>query len=244
MFNNEQDQVDWYERLKTGSAKTKDAGFEKNGYLFFKDLWDPEELYCPVPEQRGLMLYESKSKDLDRYEHKPDEIQVRGSLARYWHPQYRAIHSGIRLKLEKAIGCKLYNTYYYDRFYFAGQELTRHTDRDACEISVTVHVSTNLPEPQSKWPICIKTPDTYTDETRSEILVPGEERSVSLEPGDGMIYKGCERPHWRDPMVVPRRRKRDIILRRPETEWYYHQIFFHYVLQDGQRSHCAWDRAS
>ena len=29
----------------------------------------------------------------------------------------------------------------------------------------------------------------------------------------------------------------------PATEQYYHQIFFHYVLQDGQRAHCAWDRA-
>ena len=28
-----------------------------------------------------------------------------------------------------------------------------------------------------------------------------------------------------------------------ETETYYHQIFFHYVLQDGNRAHCAWDRA-
>ena len=30
---------------------------------------------------------------------------------------------------------------------------------------------------------------------------------------------------------------------QPEVEQYYHQIFFHYVLQDGERSHCAWDRA-
>ena len=62
-------------------------------------------------------------------------------------PQYRSIHSGIRLKLEKELGRKLYNTYYYDRFYFPGQELTKHTDRDACEISVTVNVSTNLKQP-------------------------------------------------------------------------------------------------
>ena len=44
------------------------------------------------------------------------------------------------MKLEKHIGRKLYNTYYYDRFYFPGQKLERHADRDACEISVTVHV--------------------------------------------------------------------------------------------------------
>ena len=50
----------------------------------------------------------------------------------------------------------------------------------------------------------IKTPDTYTDKTHRETLVPGENRSVVLGPGDGMIYKGCERPHWRGPMTHPR----------------------------------------
>ena len=89
----------------------------------------------------------------------------------------------------------------------------------------------------------IKTPDTFTDESKQEIDVHGENRSVILKPGDGMIYKGCERPHWRDPMPTPRRRKRDIILRRKRKEYYYHQIFFHYVLADGQRAHCAWDKA-
>ena len=235
------EQVAWQERCNTGSSKTKDAGFEKNGYLFMKNLWDPRDLFAPVPIERGQYNYWGKG--LDQFHHVPIEMQVEGSTSRYWHPQYRQIHTGIRHKLEKAIGCKLYNTYYYDRFYFPGQELTRHADRDACEISVTVHISTNLPEPESKWPICIKTPDTYKDESKSEILIPGEERSVVLEAGDGMVYKGCERPHWRDQMPVPRRRKRVMILRRPETEWYYHQIFFHYVLQDGIRAQCAWDRS-
>ena len=54
---------------------------------------------------------------------------------------------------------------------------------------------------------------------------PGEDHSVVLQAGDGMIYKGCERPHWRDPMPKPRRKKRDIILRRKDKEYYYHQIF-------------------
>ena len=55
------------------------------------------------------------------------------------------------MKLEEAIGRKLYNTYYYDRFYYPGQELTRHADRDACEISVSVHVSTNLEGKDADW---------------------------------------------------------------------------------------------
>ena len=78
--------------------------------------------------------------------HEPEENQVNGSLASYSHPQYRQIHSGIRRKLESVIGRELYNTYYYDRFYFAGQNLERHADRDACEISVSVHISSNVTE--------------------------------------------------------------------------------------------------
>ena len=82
----------------------------------------------------------------------------------------------------------------------------------------------------------------------TSVLVPGEERSCVLNPGDGMIYKGCERPHWRDEMPNPsepvtklfrnKKKKKD-----KKSEYYYHQIFFHYVLQDGERAHCAWDRS-
>ena len=219
-----EEQLQFQEQINTGTAKTKDAGFEKNGYLYLTNLWDPEELYHPLPDVRGQLNYWDKNPE--HFNHTEVEQQVEGSLARYWHPQYRTIHSQIRLKLEKFIGRKLYNTYYYDRFYFPGQELTRHADRDACEISVSVHVSTNLKGEDAKWPFWIKTPS-------------GEERSVSLEPGDGLLYKGCERPHWRNPM--PGTRKRDILFKNP---YYYHQIFFHYVLQDGQRAHCAWDKAS
>ena len=70
----------------------------------------------------------------------------------------------------------------------------------------------------------------------------GENRSVILSAGDGMIYKGCERPHWRDPM--PTEYKRTWYGKTVEKEGlYYHQVFFHYVLADGQRSHCANDMA-
>ena len=240
-----EEQVMFQERRNTGTTWSRNEKFEKNGYFFIENLWDPEELYHPVPQERGQMDY--WDTNVDHYSFTPVEQQVEGSLARYWHPQYRRIHSGVRKKLEKIIGRKLYNTYYYDRYYFPGQALTIHADRDACEISVTVHVSTNLPDNLKDWPIKIKTPDTYTDERKTTVLVPGEERSCVLNPGDGMIYKGCERPHWRDPMPAPKPRKRDWVLKKigryEEKEYYYHQIFFHYVLQDGIRSYCAGDTA-
>ena len=215
-----------------GTSWTRNEFFDTNGYLIIKNLCDPEKLFHSVPKERGLFNWRGSDK-LDKFTYQEIETQVNGSVARYWHPQYRKIHSEFRLILEQVIGRKLYNTYYYDRFYFPGQELKKHTDRPACEISVTIHVSTNIKE---SWPIWIKTPDTFEDKTMKTLITSGENRSVHLEAGDGMIYKGCERPHWRDPMpgLLESKINKDESL-------YYHQIFFHYVLQDGIRAHYAWD---
>jgi hypothetical protein len=204
--------------MKNTTSWTHNEYFDENGYFLVKGLYDPQKLYHTVPEERGQINFYGS---VDKFQHIEEESQVNGSLARYSHPQYKEAHSQIRIKLESILGRKLNNTYYYDRFYFPEQELTKHIDRDACEISVTVHISTSIKE---AWPICIETPD-------------GRNVSLDLEPGDGMIYKGCERPHWREPM--PGKKK---------TWWnkkedYYHQIFFHYVLSDGERVHCSFDAA-
>tara|TARA_R100000388_G_scaffold34937_2_gene27152 strand:+ start:148 stop:843 length:696 start_codon:yes stop_codon:yes gene_type:complete len=217
-----------------GTSWTRNEFFDTNGYLVIKNLCDPKKLFHPVPKERGLFNWKGSDK-LDKFTYEEVETQVNGSVARYWHPQYRKIHSEIRLILEQVIGRKLYNTYYYDRFYFPGQALIKHTDRPSCEISVTVHISTNI---QESWPIWIKTPDTFEDSTMKTVVARGEDRFIHLDAGDGMIYKGCERPHWRDPM--PGLLESNI---SGDKNLYYHQIFFHYVLQDGIRAHHAWDMA-
>ena len=227
------EQIAFQERYNSGTAWTRNDFFEKNGYLLIRNLWDPEKLYSEPPTERGQYNYYGGRTD--QFDHEPVENQVEGSTARYWHPQYRRIHSGVRKKLEGHLGRLLYNTYYYDRFYYPGQELKKHADRDACEISVTIHCSTNMKGKSAKWPVWIKTPDIYTDEKKTKVLVSGENVSMILNPGDGMVYKGCERPHWREPLPPPKR--------KTKGEAYYHQIFFHYVLQDGYRAHCAWDRS-
>jgi hypothetical protein len=60
--------------------------------------------------------------------------------------------------------------------------------------------------------------------------------SLELEPGDGVLYKGCDCLHWRDPMPG----KYPKIFSRLDNS-YYHQIFFHYVLADGYRCEFAKD---
>ncbi len=222
------DQLNQQERHCSGTSWTRHESFDRDGYLVLPALCDPEALAVPVPHQRGQVNYWGRK--LDQFSYSPDEAQVPGSLATYNRPQYREEHARVRLALEQTIGRRLYNTYYYDRFYWSGQALSKHADRDACEISVTIHVGSSLAE---SWPIWVKTPDTYADKTNREVITTGEHRSVLLQPGDAMLYKGCERPHWREPMPGDQ---------RPGMESWHHQIFMHYVLQDGVRAHCAWDR--
>lgn len=71
-------------------------------------------------------------------------------------------------------------TYTYSRVYKNGSILTKHSDRDSCEISLTLHLGGDKP-----WLIWIKTPE-------------GEDRSVKLNPGDAMMYLGTIAEHWRD----------------------------------------------
>lgn len=201
--------------------------FDRHGYMIIKNLCDPKELFTPVPEERGQIKYYGS---INLFMHDPNEMQVAGSLSRYSHPQYKEMHTKIRLILEDILGEKLYNTYYYDRFYFVGQKLVRHSDRDACEISVSVQISTNSNKP---WPFCIETSS-------------GEERFANLQDGWGLLYKGCEREHWRDALESRHSKLRKLWNKifKKEDDTYHHQIFFHYVRANGPRAHFANDSCS
>ena len=130
------------EKLHTGTSKTNNEKFEKDGYLKIENICDPEELYSPLPFLRGNYTY---GLDVNDVTHVGDDEQVPGGLSRYHYPYYRKIHKTLCKKVEDIIGKKLYPTYYFDRYYFPGQELEKHMDRPSCEISVSVHISNNLP---------------------------------------------------------------------------------------------------
>ena len=82
-------------------------------------------------------------------------------------------------KISNIVKSTLLPTYAFARLYQKGNILKKHTDRSACEVSVTVHL-----DGDTSWPIWITTPD-------------GKDVSVDLQSGDGMIYLGCIAPHWR-----------------------------------------------
>ena len=202
---------------------TNHSSFEENGYLFVPGMIvDPENLFCPVPEERGQYNYIRK----DKVVHIPEEEQVNGSLSRYNFPQYKELHFLLKKKVEKVLEMDLHPTYYFDRFYFTGQELKRHSDRPACEVSVTLQVSTNRKDP---WSIWFEKPD-------------GTESFVNMKNGDAVIYKGCEREHWREPLQSRYNKLQRIFKKKDNT--YHHQIFLHYVNANGPYVSYAFDRGN
>ena len=85
--------------------------------------------------------------------------------------------------MEKETGMSLIETYSYARIYKKGDELKRHKDRPSCETSCTMNLGGD------EWPI-------YLEPSGEE----GKEGvKVLLNPGDMLIYRGCDLEHWRDP---------------------------------------------
>ena len=104
----------------------------------------------------------------------------------------------LKPRIEKETGLKLTEMYSYARNYRQRDELKRHKDRGSCEISGTINLGGD------PWPIYIDpNPENgYYDEENEEYISPGEKGvEVLLEPGDCMIYLGCENEHWRNPLL-------------------------------------------
>ena len=104
-------------------------------------------------------------------------------FAYYADPLIEVLLLRCREAIEEVCGKELVPTYSYSRIYQPGEDLEPHIDRPACEVSVTVNVA-NTGEIS---PIYMQ----YADNPESKHL---------LNPGDAVIYKGCEARHWRFPM--------------------------------------------
>jgi hypothetical protein len=99
-------------------------------------------------------------------------------------------------KMSEICGLQLIPTYSFWRMYTTGAILKEHSDRPSCEVSVTINIGTSEKEP---WPIYM------------------ENNPVDLNPGDAVVYLGCELNHKRDEF---------------KGEWN-SQVFLHYVDANG-----------
>lgn len=147
-------------------------------YVVVRDLI-PKDL-------RRFIDAELRILEANRYLHHGDK-QVEHASSAYGLPVSEALLEFCRPAVSKVVGAPLLPTHSFSRIYRRGAALERHTDREACEVAVSVCISARG-EP---WPMQLK-PEG------------GRARAVVLSPGDALIYKGHEVQHWREPYAGPR----------------------------------------
>ena len=153
-------------------AISKDlATFLANYFLMQKQVYDTcrQEKYIS-PFETILGCYEDKND------------QIPETYSQYSNIAMETLMLKCQPEMEKVTGLKLYPAYTYARIYKKGDELKRHKDRFSCEISTTMNLGGD------KW-------DIYLEPSGKQKM---KGIKVSLNPGDMLVYRGCELEHWRN----------------------------------------------
>ena len=111
-----------------------------------------------------------------------NDSQIPDTYSHYGDTAMETLLEKVKPIMEKETGLKLNETYSYARIYKKGDILHRHKDRYSCEISTTLNLGGD------EWPIHL--------EPSGEEGKEGVE--VTMQPGDMLVYKGCDLEHWRE----------------------------------------------
>jgi hypothetical protein len=99
-------------------------------------------------------------------------------VARFFHQQLTKVVSAVA-------GEPVKPSYVYFASYQAGAELTKHTDREQCEFSISLCLDFSPdPERETPWPLCLDTPEGKVE--------------IRQALGDGLFYRGTRVPHYRE----------------------------------------------
>jgi hypothetical protein len=107
-----------------------------------------------------------------------DDGQVPGAYSIYGDSAFDVLLQKLLKTMSKETEINLIPTYSYSRSYSTGQELKKHKDRYACDISTTLNLGGDL------WPIYF--------------LINKKKVQVNLKPGDMVVYRGEKIIHWRE----------------------------------------------
>lgn len=180
---------------------TQSEIFNNQRYIFVKEFLDE------VTTKTVSYYFENKINRGEWVKNINDPIS---SYSYYADPLIEVLLQGSLKSVEECIGEELYPTYSYSRIYTAGEELKPHFDRPSCEISVTV----NIAKLGDNSPVYMK--------------APGKEiNKYFLEPGDAIIYYGCEVEHWREKL---------------QENQLNVQFMLHYVKKNGRFSNFKFDK--
>ena len=162
-----------------------------------------------LTDPRLSLLYKYVRKLADYGALRDGDSQVPNALVGKYDFVIDELLSDLLPEVESATDMKLFPTFAYFRMYRKDDALEKHTDRPACEISISLCLGYQARGP---WPIWIDGPTGSS--------------AIELEPGDGLLYRGCECAHWREPFAGEHAA----------------QVTLHYVDQNGPSADWKMDR--
>ena len=142
----------------------------------------------------------------------PEDNQVQGAFGVGKDELFQVLLYNKLPEIEEAFGLRLLPTYAYYRIYEPGDELIIHTDRDSCQITVTMTLGFNYTDVDEDYRFPIK---AFAD---------GKTLVFNQEPGDAIAIYGRDIPHWRDKM-------------EGGENSFHSQVFLHYVDRDDKDEH-------
>ncbi len=137
----------------------------------------PEPLFKAAQEYYKILVHQ------DIFESRHLTAVTQPAYDRYCDAFTIVIQEFLHPVMEERTGLNLLPTFNYTRVYKPKTALKAHTDRPCCEISASLTIAN---EPNEIWPLYVR--DTTKDQTIA----------VELNPGDMLIYRGMDLPHWRD----------------------------------------------
>lgn len=196
--------------------------FKENSYVVIKDFLKEPMLslhynYVKLLANRNAIKFEELNEKYDKYwDGEWEDPQAIGSYSHYGDPLMDTLLCQSLNSMQEITGLKLTPTYSYFRLYTMGDELKHHKDRPSCEISTTLCLGTNHTnlDYDYNWNIYMQKES-------------GEKVNVSLNPGDMVVYRGCDLWHG-----------------RPKFEGLNQaQVFLHYnEIKEGQHNNFMDDR--
>lgn len=173
--------------------------FRQSGYTVLRHVLSPQSAQL-------MTTYALLQQQMQGYYQAED--MFRAAMGHYADAMSETLLLELIPLMEQATGLKLLPCYSYLRIYGPGAVLPKHLDRPSCEVSASLALGFRAP---SLWPLCV-----HAD---------GQDKALGLAPGDMLIYRGADVPHWRDTF---------------NGEWCV-QTFLHYVDADGAYTDFKFD---
>ena len=148
-----------------------------------KELADFIYSYFLMKRKVARKMYDERYISQSNYDYGVwNDEQIPETYSHYADIAMETLLQNLQPKMEEETGLKLTPTYSYARIYKKGDILKRHKDRYSCEVSTTLNLGGD------DWPTFLEP----SGETGKEGV------KIDMQPGDMLVYKGCDVEHWRE----------------------------------------------